>query len=155
VPPLLILALPIIDTSLVIFVRLAERRPIWQGGRDHISHRLVYIGLSEREAVGALLGLAAACAGIAVVVAAAHNALVTGAAVGLVFALLVGLSSRLALRTGNGLQSGDVLADDTSIPVADTPIARDALLSEDLQSAAVELVSEPAPDVVQDHGRAN
>ena len=147
VPALLILALPIIDTSLVIVVRLAERRPIWQGGRDHISHRLVYIGLSEREAVGALLALAASCAGVAIVVTAAHNPLVTGAAVGLAFALLVALTSRLALVTGNGL--------DDSVPAAHTPIARDRLLSEDLEGAVAELVTEPAPEVVEDHARAN
>jgi UDP-GlcNAc:undecaprenyl-phosphate GlcNAc-1-phosphate transferase len=154
-PPLLILALPIIDTSLVIVVRLAEGRPIWQGGRDHISHRLVYVGLSEREAVGALLALAAACAGVAVVVAAAHNALVTGAAIGLVFALLVGLSSRLALLTGNGLESRDAFTDESRVPEADTPIARDALMSEDLGDAVAEVVSEAAPGVVQEHARAN
>ena len=155
VPPLLILALPIIDTSLVIVVRLAERRPIWQGGRDHISHRLVYIGLSEREAVGALLALAASCAGVAVVVAAAHNPLVTGAAVGLVFALLVALTSRLALVTGNGLETDDVSVEDSFVPASVTPIARDQLLSEDLEGAVAELVSEPAPEVVEDHARAN
>jgi UDP-GlcNAc:undecaprenyl-phosphate GlcNAc-1-phosphate transferase len=153
--PLLILALPILDTSLVIIVRLAEGRPIWQGGRDHISHRLVYIGLSEREAVGALLALAAACAGVAIVIAAAHNALVTGAAVGLVFALLVGLSSRLALVTGNGLESGDVAFVDSSNQGADAPLACDAELSEDLQSAVVELKGEPTQGVVQDHAHAN
>jgi UDP-GlcNAc:undecaprenyl-phosphate/decaprenyl-phosphate GlcNAc-1-phosphate transferase len=152
--PLLILALPILDTSLVIIVRLAEGRPIWQGGRDHLSHRLVYIGLSEREAVAALLALAAGCAGVAVVVAAAHDALVTGAAVGLVVALLLALSSRLALLTGNGLESGDVFDDDGAVPVADAPIVREALLSEDLEGAVV-LLSEPTPGVVEDHARAN
>ena len=147
--PVLILALPIIDTSLVIIVRLAEGRPIWQGGRDHISHRLVYVGLSEREAVGTLLALAAACAGVAVVISAAQNALVTGAAVGLVFALLVGLSSRLALVTGNGAELGDAAVVDNSKPVAE------AALSEDLQTAVVELVGEPEPGVVKDHAPAN
>jgi UDP-GlcNAc:undecaprenyl-phosphate GlcNAc-1-phosphate transferase len=97
VAPLLILALPILDTSLVILVRLAEGRPIWRGGRDHLSHRLVYVGLGERQAVAVLLMLAAACAGMAVLVVALDDALVTGAAAGAVFALLVGVGSRLAL----------------------------------------------------------
>jgi UDP-GlcNAc:undecaprenyl-phosphate GlcNAc-1-phosphate transferase len=97
VAPLLILALPILDTSLVILVRLAEGRPIWQGGRDHLSHRLVYVGLGERKAVAVLLMLAAVCAGVAVLVVAVDDALVTGAAAGAVLALLVGLGSRLAL----------------------------------------------------------
>jgi UDP-GlcNAc:undecaprenyl-phosphate GlcNAc-1-phosphate transferase len=94
--PLLILALPILDTSLVILVRLAERRPVWRGGRDHLSHRLVYVGLGERQAVAALLLLAALCgaAGLAVVVM--DDPLVMGAAAGAVVALLVGIGSRLA-----------------------------------------------------------
>jgi UDP-GlcNAc:undecaprenyl-phosphate GlcNAc-1-phosphate transferase len=97
VAPLLILALPILDTSLVILVRLAEGRPIWRGGRDHLSHRLVYVGLGERKAVAVLWTLAAACAAVAMLVVAVDDALVTGAAAGAVLALLVGLGSRLAL----------------------------------------------------------
>ena len=97
VAPLLILALPILDTSLVILVRLAEGRPVWRGGRDHLSHRLVYVGLGDHQAVAALLLLAAACAGTGLLVVAFDDPLVTGAAAGAVVALLVGLGSRLAL----------------------------------------------------------
>ena len=53
-----ILAVPILDTALVTVVRLLEGRPIYQGGRDHSSHRLVRFGLSEQNAV-ALLALIA------------------------------------------------------------------------------------------------
>ena len=49
--PLLVLAIPILDTTLVTVARLVERRPVTQGGTDHTSHRLVYYGLSERKAV--------------------------------------------------------------------------------------------------------
>ena len=49
--PILILAVPILDTTLVTVVRLLEGRPIHQGGRDHTSHRLVYHGLSEKRSV--------------------------------------------------------------------------------------------------------
>jgi len=65
--PLLVLAVPILDTSLVTIVRLLERRPISQGGKDHTSHRLVYYGLSQTQAVGllALLGLALGATGVA------------------------------------------------------------------------------------------
>ena len=97
VAPLLILALPILDTSLVILIRLAERRPVWRGGRDHLSHRLVYVGLGERQAVAVLLLLAAASAGTALLVVAFDDPLVTGAAAGAAVALLVGIGSRLAL----------------------------------------------------------
>jgi UDP-GlcNAc:undecaprenyl-phosphate GlcNAc-1-phosphate transferase len=49
--PILILAVPILDTTLVTVVRLLEGRPVSQGGRDHTSHRLVYEGLSDKRAV--------------------------------------------------------------------------------------------------------
>jgi UDP-GlcNAc:undecaprenyl-phosphate/decaprenyl-phosphate GlcNAc-1-phosphate transferase len=95
--PLLILALPILDTSLVILVRLAERRPVWRGGCDHLSHRLVYVGLGERQAVAALLLLAAMCGAAGLTVVAVDDPLATAAAAGAVLALLVGIGSRLAL----------------------------------------------------------
>jgi UDP-GlcNAc:undecaprenyl-phosphate GlcNAc-1-phosphate transferase len=57
--PLLVLAVPILDTTLVTVVRLLEGRPITQGGLDHTSHRLVGRGLTEKRAV-VFLGLASA-----------------------------------------------------------------------------------------------
>jgi UDP-GlcNAc:undecaprenyl-phosphate GlcNAc-1-phosphate transferase len=60
--PVLVLAVPILDTALVTVMRLIERRPVTQGGRDHSSHRLVRFGLSEKHAV-LLLGLVAAALG--------------------------------------------------------------------------------------------
>lgn len=94
--PLLILAVPVLDTALVTLVRLAEGRPVSQGGRDHSSHRLVYAGLSTHQAVALLLAIAAIAAGAAVVVVAAGSALVTAAAAALVFAMLVAFGARLA-----------------------------------------------------------
>ena len=65
--PLLVLAIPILDTALVTAVRLLERRPVTQGGTDHTSHRLVYYGLSEGRAVAllALIAIAVGATGIA------------------------------------------------------------------------------------------
>ena len=60
--PILILAVPILDTTLVTVARLLDGRPIHEGGRDHTSHRLVRYGLSERHAV-ALLALISLCIG--------------------------------------------------------------------------------------------
>ncbi len=58
--PVLVLAIPILDTALVSVVRMIEGRPIYEGGRDHTSHRLVIYGLSERRAVLLLIAAAAA-----------------------------------------------------------------------------------------------
>jgi UDP-GlcNAc:undecaprenyl-phosphate GlcNAc-1-phosphate transferase len=57
--PLLVLLIPIFDTALVTTMRLLAGRKPSQGGRDHSSHRLVAIGLSERNAVAVLWTLAA------------------------------------------------------------------------------------------------
>jgi UDP-GlcNAc:undecaprenyl-phosphate/decaprenyl-phosphate GlcNAc-1-phosphate transferase len=56
--PAATLMVPILDTSLVTATRLLRGRSIAEGGRDHTSHRLVMLGLSEREAVGVLWFLA-------------------------------------------------------------------------------------------------
>jgi len=61
--PVLVLLIPIFDTSLVTMSRILSGRSAAQGGRDHSSHRLVAIGLSERNAV-AVLWLLAATGGI-------------------------------------------------------------------------------------------
>jgi UDP-GlcNAc:undecaprenyl-phosphate GlcNAc-1-phosphate transferase len=56
--PVLLLLIPIFDTTFVSITRTLRGRPISQGGRDHTSHRLVLLGLSERAAVLTLWGLA-------------------------------------------------------------------------------------------------
>ena len=57
--PALILMVPILDTALVTVSRLLSGRSAAQGGRDHASHRLVALGLTERAAVLALWALSA------------------------------------------------------------------------------------------------
>lgn len=59
--PVVVLGLPIFDMTLVVFTRLRERRSPMQGGKDHTSHRLVSLGLSQR---GAVLVLYAVCASL-------------------------------------------------------------------------------------------
>jgi UDP-GlcNAc:undecaprenyl-phosphate GlcNAc-1-phosphate transferase len=58
--PCLILFVPIVDTAFVSFMRKKFSRSLFQGGRDHSSHRMVAIGLSERKAVLVLYAFAAA-----------------------------------------------------------------------------------------------
>jgi UDP-GlcNAc:undecaprenyl-phosphate GlcNAc-1-phosphate transferase len=53
--PLAVLVIPIFDTALVSFTRTQTGRPIYQGGRDHTSHRLVMLGYSERRTVITLM----------------------------------------------------------------------------------------------------
>jgi len=60
--PVLILTIPIFDTMVVTVTRKLSGRPVSQGGRDHTSHRLVALGMSERRAT-LLLYLFAALSG--------------------------------------------------------------------------------------------
>jgi UDP-GlcNAc:undecaprenyl-phosphate/decaprenyl-phosphate GlcNAc-1-phosphate transferase len=63
--PLLVLAVPIIDTSFVIAKRLKYGQPIYTADRSHLHHRFVDIGFSQRRAAltmwawTAILGAAA------------------------------------------------------------------------------------------------
>jgi len=47
----LVMGMPLFDTSLVIFTRLREGRSIVRGAKDHTSHRLAILGFSQRQAV--------------------------------------------------------------------------------------------------------
>jgi UDP-GlcNAc:undecaprenyl-phosphate GlcNAc-1-phosphate transferase len=63
--PVLILGLPLFDTTLVIVSRLRRRfNPLTTPGKDHVSHRLVALGYTRREAV---LICYLVCAGLGVV----------------------------------------------------------------------------------------
>jgi len=57
--PVAVLAVPIFDTSFVTITRILNSRPITEGGNDHTMHRLVLLGLSERQTVLLLWGIAA------------------------------------------------------------------------------------------------
>jgi UDP-GlcNAc:undecaprenyl-phosphate GlcNAc-1-phosphate transferase len=52
--PVLLLLIPIFDTTFVTVTRLITGRPVSRGGRDHTSHRLVALGVSERRALAFL-----------------------------------------------------------------------------------------------------
>lgn len=56
---LLVLVVPLFDTAFVLVLRRLAGRPATRGGTDHVSHRLVSLGFSERSAVRILylLGL--------------------------------------------------------------------------------------------------
>lgn len=59
--PLCVLAVPIYDTVTVVVIRVSEGRSPFSGDRNHISHRLVDLGLSKTQAVLAIYGATAFC----------------------------------------------------------------------------------------------
>jgi UDP-GlcNAc:undecaprenyl-phosphate GlcNAc-1-phosphate transferase len=94
--PVLVLAVPILDTTLVTIVRLLEGRPVSQGGRDHSSHRLVSLGVSETGAVVLLAAVSAALGATSLAYEAFGNGRFAALGVLVTFALLVQFGSFLA-----------------------------------------------------------
>lgn len=63
--PVVLLAVPLLDTCVAVFSRLSRGISPLTGGRDHLSHRLVRLGLSRRTAAVSLWfasGISALCA---------------------------------------------------------------------------------------------
>lgn len=71
--PLLLLAVPILDTSVAVVSRIRRGRSIFLGGHDHLSHRLMRNGFSKRQSAYALWSLAAIFAGIAATIATTES----------------------------------------------------------------------------------
>ncbi len=94
--PVLVLAVPILDTTLVTIVRLLDGRPVSQGGRDHSSHRLVSLGVSETGAVVLLALVSAALGATSLAYEAFGNGRIAAIGVLVTFALLIQLGSFLA-----------------------------------------------------------
>jgi UDP-GlcNAc:undecaprenyl-phosphate/decaprenyl-phosphate GlcNAc-1-phosphate transferase len=63
--PVLTVLVPIFDTGFVAINRTLAGRPVSQGGRDHLSHRLVALGLTERATLAVLSFVAAVAGGVA------------------------------------------------------------------------------------------
>jgi UDP-GlcNAc:undecaprenyl-phosphate GlcNAc-1-phosphate transferase len=94
--PVLVLAVPILDTTLVTILRLLEGRPVYQGGRDHSSHRLVRFGLSETNAVLLLACISVALGGTSLAYNVLDDQKLAVVGVLVTFVLLVQFASFLA-----------------------------------------------------------
>jgi len=70
--PVFVMGLPILDTSWAIVRRAARRRPIFQPDREHLHHRLLNMGLSQRQVV-AVIWVFSAVLGMAGVILAYHT----------------------------------------------------------------------------------
>jgi UDP-N-acetylmuramyl pentapeptide phosphotransferase/UDP-N-acetylglucosamine-1-phosphate transferase len=99
--PLLLLAVPLLEITLVPLGQLRHRRRVHPGRRDHLAHRLSTLGLSRTGAIALLVGMQLVLAAIAVFVGRGVLAGVAGAALG--GALVVAL----ALVTGTRNMYGE------------------------------------------------
>jgi len=63
--PLVILAVPILDTGFVVAKRIKYRRPIHRADRWHFHHRMANVGFSQRRTLAYLYGWTLVMAGLA------------------------------------------------------------------------------------------
>jgi UDP-GlcNAc:undecaprenyl-phosphate GlcNAc-1-phosphate transferase len=95
--PVLLLAVPILDTSVAVISRLKRNISPFQGGQDHLSHRLIRVGLSRRKAAVSLWGLSGLYSLVAVYLSKPNqdfeSILILGA--GLLWLLLFGYFSKI------------------------------------------------------------
>jgi UDP-GlcNAc:undecaprenyl-phosphate GlcNAc-1-phosphate transferase len=71
--PILLLAIPILDTTVAVFSRLRRKVSPFQGGKDHLSHRLVRAGLSRKLSAIILWSLTALFSFFAVLISLPNN----------------------------------------------------------------------------------
>jgi UDP-GlcNAc:undecaprenyl-phosphate GlcNAc-1-phosphate transferase len=65
--PILLLAVPIMDTTVAVLSRIKKGISPFQGGRDHLSHRLMRSGLTKRAAVLTLWAMSAYYGALAII----------------------------------------------------------------------------------------
>jgi UDP-GlcNAc:undecaprenyl-phosphate GlcNAc-1-phosphate transferase len=96
--PVILLAVPLLDTCVAVFSRLARGVSPLTGGKDHLSHRLVRAGLTRPMAAIALWAASGVCAVIAVLVyknsGALGSLLITAFAAGWLLALVLFLRTK-------------------------------------------------------------
>jgi UDP-GlcNAc:undecaprenyl-phosphate GlcNAc-1-phosphate transferase len=66
--PILLLAIPILDTTVAVLSRVRRHLSPFQGGQDHLSHRLIRAGLSRKQAAFSLWSLSAFFAAVAILI---------------------------------------------------------------------------------------
>jgi UDP-GlcNAc:undecaprenyl-phosphate GlcNAc-1-phosphate transferase len=71
--PVLLLAIPILDTTVAVFSRLRRKVSPFQGGKDHLSHRLVRAGLSRKFSAITLWSLTSLFSFFAILISLPNN----------------------------------------------------------------------------------
>jgi UDP-GlcNAc:undecaprenyl-phosphate GlcNAc-1-phosphate transferase len=64
--PLLVLAVPFLDTTFVVLKRMKYHRPVYSADANHFHHRFARIGFSQRKTVAYLYGWASTMAAVAI-----------------------------------------------------------------------------------------
>jgi UDP-GlcNAc:undecaprenyl-phosphate GlcNAc-1-phosphate transferase len=106
--PLLVLALPLSDILLVVVTRLSEGRSPAQAGKDHTSHRIMSLGLSQRKTIAVLYLFCTLVGGVALVVSLAEEQIAWQVGIGafVLLGLWLGLMAFVRLRFQPGKPKG-------------------------------------------------
>lgn len=86
--PVFVLALPIMDINLALVTRVLERRPLMLAATDHVSHRIMRLGASQRQTLALLYLFSILSGTVAVAVSQAEVGLAL--AIGGVFLFVLG-----------------------------------------------------------------
>ncbi len=71
--PVFLLAVPILDTTVAVISRLRRHISPFQGGQDHLSHRLIRAGLSRKQAAISLWLLSVVYGALAILISKANS----------------------------------------------------------------------------------
>jgi len=71
--PIFLLAVPILDTTVAVISRLRRHVSPFQGGQDHLSHRLIRAGLSRKHAAISLWLLSGVYGALAILISKANS----------------------------------------------------------------------------------
>ena len=71
--PVFLLAIPILDTTVAVTSRLRRHISPFQGGQDHLSHRLIRAGLSRKQAAVSLWLLSGVYGSLAILISKANS----------------------------------------------------------------------------------
>jgi UDP-GlcNAc:undecaprenyl-phosphate GlcNAc-1-phosphate transferase len=96
--PLLVLALPLSDIFLVVVTRLREGRSPAQAGKDHTSHRIMSLGLSQRRTIFVLYAFCVLFGGLAMVVSLVEPQIAWGVGISGIVALALWLVLMAVVR---------------------------------------------------------
>jgi UDP-GlcNAc:undecaprenyl-phosphate GlcNAc-1-phosphate transferase len=75
--PILLLAIPILDTTVAVLSRIRRHLSPFQGGQDHLSHRLIRAGLSRKQAALTLWSFSTFFVGIALLISTLNTTIET------------------------------------------------------------------------------
>lgn len=117
IPAILIVGVPLYDAAFVVIRRFIDKRPVYLGDDQHLSHRLVRAGFPPTEAVVILWGAAIVLAGVGTLAAMAETTFRYVLLVASLLVLIAGTNFVMAIeRTGLHGNGGPGPGDDDEGP---------------------------------------